>query len=442
MDLLIAFLIFIGAMVGSLTLGLPSALAIAVGLLAFTGVALHRGYRLAGLVPEALDAVKSARGVVFVMAIIGLLTGIWRLSGTITVFVYYGVSGLTPGLFLLLAFLLAALLSYTLGTSFGVTATLGVIFMAIARAGAVDPLIAGGVLMSGAFFGDRASPVSSSANLVAAVTGTEILRNVRLMMKTGAVPFLITVLVYGLLSVRNPLNHLDTGILAAIQAEYGLSLWCFLPAALMLVLPLLKIPVIRAMIVNIVASGAVAVFVQGEPLAEILKVMLLGYHRESAALGTILDGGGLLSMSNVIVVLILSAMYSGIFKKTGMLKGVQGKLSGLAARIGRFPATALVGLGVGMVFCNQTIAILMTRDFMESVYTEAGAEREELAIDMENSVVLLACLVPWGIGCSVPLQFLGVSAAALPYAVFMYAVPLTYLFLNKKKRPGGATAGE
>ena len=137
-------------------------------------------------------------------------------------------------------------------------------------------------------------------------------------------------------------------------------------------------------------------------------------------------------MMEIIVILIISSAYSGIFSGTGMLDDLQDKLNQMCSRFGRYAVMTALSLLSSAIFCNQTIATLICADLLKKPYLEGGGTKEEMAIDMENTVILIACLVPWCIGCSVPLSFFGVSAACLPYAVYMYGVPITYIFLKKR----------
>ncbi len=431
MDLLVAFFVFLAAMVAAIIFDFSMIIALLVGLLAFMAVGKHRGHSISSMAKMGIQGGKSSIIVIEVMCIIGFVTATWRISGTITVFVYYGMRIITPYLFLLITFLLSCLLSYALGTSFGVAGTVGVIFMTLARSGGVDPVITAGVLMSGVYFGDRGSPVSSSANMVASVTDTKIYENVRLMMKVAIVPFVLTVLIYAILSVMNPISHVDEELVKAFESEFILSPWAFVPAVFMILLPLLKVGVITSMLASIASGILVSCLVQKVPLLEVLKVCIFGYKAEAGGLGEILNGGGLVSMLEIVIILIISSCYSGIFTETGMLDNLQGKLGDMCTRLGRYTIMFGMSLISAMIFCNQTIATLICADLMRKPYLEGGGSKEEMMIDMENSVILVSCLVPWCIGCSVPLSFFGVSAECLPYAVYMYALPLTYFFLKK-----------
>ena len=431
MDLVIAFSVFLTVMAAALISGLSMIVPLTVGLVAFVAVGMHRGYKLPVLAGMAAAGTKDALIVIKVMSFIGFLTAVWRCCGTITIFVYYGMNIITPPLFLLIAFLLCALLSYGIGTSFGVAATVGVIFMTLARSGGVDPVITAGVIMSGVYFGDRGSPVSSSANMVAGVTGTDIFDNVKRMMKSGLLPLVLTLIIYGILSVTHPMQSIDEAFLAEYEVTFTLSLWAFLPAVLMLLLPLFKVKVLHAMALSTVSGILIGWRIEGFTLPELLKICLFGYHPEGSDLVRMLDGGGLVSMLQIVAIVIISCSYSGIFKGTGMLNGIQGKLGNLCEKAGRFPALLIMTVGMAAVFCNQTISTLMCASLMEKPYLDHGGTKEELALDLENSVILIACFIPWSLGWTIPTSFFGAGISSMPYACYMYLVPLCWLVTKK-----------
>lgn len=431
MELIIAFAVFIVCMVTSLLLGISMIPALLIGLLAFLIVGKRRGFALKDMMDMSWQSIKNSIVVIEVMLIIGLITAVWRVSGTITVFVYYGMKVIVPPFFLLIAFLLSCILSYALGTSFGTAGTVGVIFMALARSGGINPVLTAGVIMSGIYFGDRCSPVASSANMVAGITETRIFDNVKLMMRTAFVPLLMTIAVYGVLSAMNPISHVDQSLIENFEGEFSLSPWSFVPAIIIIILPLLKVGVIQAMGASIVSGVLVACLVQKVSLLEVLKTCIIGYKAASGGLAAILNGGGLISMLEVAGILIISSSYSGIFSGTDMLMQLEDKISEACTKIGRFSVMLCMSTAMSVIFCNQTIATLMCCDLMKKPYLTGGGSKTELAIDMENSVILIACFIPWSIGCSVPLSFLGVGPEALPYAVYMYAVPIYYWFRKK-----------
>lgn len=428
MDLIIAFVIFIAAMLASLIWNGPMVAPLLVGFLCFFAVGLHRGFTPKELGKMAWAGGKDSLVVVKVLVLIGLITALWRSAGTITFFVYYGIRIITPSLFIVITFLLACLLSYALGTSFGVAGTVGVIFMALARSGDVNEIITAGAVLSGVFFGDRGSPVSSSALLVAAVTRTNIFDNVKAMMKTVLLPLLLSIAIYTVLSLQNPIGSVNEDILRALENDFAISLWLVIPAILMLILPLFRINVMICMTASIIAGFLITVLVQGTPIIETLKLSIAGYSVKSESLGTILSGGGVLSMVEVCAIVFISCSFSGIFSGADLLRTIQDALEKSMDKLGKFGAMLLVSVGTTAVFCNQTIASIMCSDLMGKPYKSRGGDAFELAVDIENSVIIISPLIPWCIASTVPLGMLGVGMGALPYAVLLYLVPLCYIF--------------
>ncbi len=432
MELFIAFGVFIAAMITAVITGYSMIIALLIGLAAFLAVGKYRGFTLKSMAEMSKKGVADSIVVIEVMLVIGALTAVWRASGTITIFVYYGMKIIMPPIFLIVTFVLACLLSYAIGTSFGIAGTVGVIFMALARSGGVNPVVAAGVIMSGIYFGDRCSPASSSANMVAGITDTKIYDNVKVMFKTALLPLIISLAVYSVISVLNPISHVDENMISSFEKEFVISPWAFVPALMMIALPLFKVGVLKAMAVSIASGIIVSCIVQKIDFLEVLKICVMGYEAEGNGIGEILNGGGIVSRIEIAGILIISGTYSGIFNGTGMLLSLQDKLGKACSKIGRFGVMVCMSIAISAIFCNQTIGTLMCCDLMKQPYLSGGGTKEELAIDMENSVILVACFIPWSIGCSVPLTLLGADFTSLPFAVFMYLVPLCYLFTKKK----------
>lgn len=173
--------------------------ALVFGFFLFTGYGLYRGHSVRALTPMAMKGVKTIFGIAVVLALIGMLTGSWRASGTIARLVNDAAGFITPEWCLLAAFLLNGALSTLTGTAFGTVATMGVITMTMTDAMGINPILSGGAILAGVFVGDRCSPVSTSAALVAVVTQTNLYTNLKLMLKSGMVPFLTASGLYALL---------------------------------------------------------------------------------------------------------------------------------------------------------------------------------------------------------------------------------------------------
>ena len=425
--LIACFVLFLAMVAGCLAAGLSVAWALLGGVILFWILGRRQGFTHRQLWEMAWKKCQKSLIVVEVIFLIGIITGLWRVGGTIPYCIVAGVRLVTPELFLVVAFLLCVALSYVLGTSYGVSSTMGVILMALARSGGVDPTLAAGVILSGVYFGDRCSPASSAASLVAAVTDTDLYRNVRQMLRTGLLPTLLTLGAYAILSWRNPLTRVDQGVLDALEGGFSLSWLALLPAAVMFLLPLFKVPIKWAMAGSIAVSAALAVAVQGFTPGQVLLVAWEGYHPADRALDAVLGGGGVTSMMVSYVIVLLTGLYSGILEGTGGLEPLRHRAEALAERIGAFPAMIVVSALVAMVLCNQAVTSILSEQLLRRRYDD----REELAMDIENSGILIAGLVPWSIACSIPLTMLGASYGAVGYALLLWLIPLCYLFTKR-----------
>ena len=425
--LIACFVLFLAMVAGCLAAGLSVAWALLGGLGLFWALGRRQGFTHRQLWEMAWKKCQKSLIVVEVIFLIGIITGLWRVGGTIPYCIVMGVKLVTPGLFLVVAFLLCVALSYVLGTSYGVSSTMGVILMALARSGGVDPTIAAGVILSGVDLGDRCSPASSAASLVAAVTDTDLYRNVRQMLRTGLLPTLLTLGAYGFLSWRNPLSRMDQGVLDALRGSFSISWLALLPAAVMFLLPLCKVPIKWAMAGSIAVSAVLAVAVQGFTPRQVLLAAWEGYHPADTALNAVLGGGGVTSMMVSYIIVILTGLYSGILEGTGDLEPLQHKAETMAGRIGAFPAMIVVSALTAMVLCNQAVTSILSEQLLHRCYDD----REEMAMDIENSGILIAGLVPWSIACSIPLAMLGAGSSALLYALLLWLIPLCYLFTKR-----------
>ena len=421
------FLLFFAMVAACLIAGWSVAWALLGGFVLFWLLGRRKGFTRRQLWAMAWSKCKKSLIVVRIIVLIGVITGVWRCSGTIACCIVWGMRLVTPQLFLLTAFLLCAAFSYVLGTSYGVSSTLGVILMALARSGGVDTAAAAGVILSGVYFGDRCSPASSAASLVAAVTDTDLYGNVRQMLRTGLLPTLLTIGLYLPLSLRHPLAAMDGEVLAVLEERFVLSWWTLVPAVMMFLLPLFKVPIHWTIAASAGAAAILAAGMQGFSVGEVLTAAWSGYHPQRETLAAVLSGGGITSMTSSYVIVALTGLYAGILEGTGALEPLSGRAEALAGKIGRFPAMIAVSILCASVLCNQAVTSMMGAQLLEKAYTD----REELAMDIENSGILIAGLIPWSIACSIPLSMLGAENSAILYAFLLWLIPLCYLVTKR-----------
>lgn len=433
MDLLAAFGIFLVCVAGCMVKGLSLFWALLAGFFCFFAAGMRRGTPAPALMRMALDGMGTSVKVLRILLLLGLLTALWRAGGTVAYFVWLGVRLITPGTFVLVAFLLSSLFSLAFGSSFGVVGTAGVILMTIARSGGANLAVTAGAVMSGIYFGERLSPAASSVALVSAVAGVDQRDYQMRMWKTTPVPFLITLALYGILSVLYPIRGVDPEIVSALEEGFSLTWPAILPAAALLILPWLKLSAIGSIAVSCVLAAGCALLVQRVPLGELLRACVLGYRPVLPELAELMSGGGLISMVDVCLIVVLSCAYSGMFNGTGLLTPVTDRVSRLADRAGLFSAHVAVSFGCCALFCNQTVGIVMSGQLMEGEYRKRGLPAMKLAENIGNSVVNLAGLVPWAIAATVPLAAMEVGASILPLAFYLYVLPLWCWGLDWRK---------
>ncbi|MBR4869899.1 MAG: sodium:proton antiporter, partial [Oscillospiraceae bacterium] len=352
--------------------------------------------------------------------LIGMITAVWRASGTIPFIVYHCARFFAPRTTLLFTFLLCCGVSSLTGTAFGTAATVGVICGAVATSMGISPVLWGGAVLAGSYFGDRCSPMSTSALLVCALTKTDIYRNIRAMVKTAAVPFVLSCLVYLLLGGGASAGEGGGAVCEIFASRFVFSPWLILPAAVIVVFSLLKVPVKITMLVSILVAAALALSVQSVPFAALCRMLLSGFAAEDAALAALLNGGGILSMKNGFFIVCLSSTYAGIFQGTGFLKGIQSHIRALSQKLTPYGSVLFTAIVTSLISYNQTLATMLTHQLCQSEVEE----EERMAIFLENTVVVIAPLVPWSVAGAVPLASVGAPTAAIFAACYLYLLPL------------------
>ncbi len=418
--------LFVAGLLLCLVAGLSLLWALGFGVVCFSAHARSTGIPFSEIVRLLLRGVRRIANILTIFTLIGMLTGVWRISGTIPMLIDWALSLINPTFFVLWSFLLCATLSTLIGTAFGTVSTLGVVCMLMAHTAGFNEVLVGGAILSGVYVGDRCSPMSSSAALVCALTHTDIYGNFKRMLRNGAAPFLLTCAGYALLSLLGPEHVMPEGATDALRANFTFNTWVLLPAVVILVFGLLRIDVKIAMTTSILLASGAAVVFQGCPLATLFSTMLLGYHPPLADIA-MLRGGGIISMANVAAIVAISSSYSALFEKSGLLDSFEHMVERLAERVGAFRATTLVGLLTTGLSCNQTLSIILTRQLC----AHAQHNRREMAMYLENSVVLLSAVLPWSIAFSMCSLTLQQGAVIIPFALYLWMVPLYWCLRSR-----------
>lgn len=440
MDLLITLALTLILLLGSISQNIFVGWPLSISFILFVYLAYRRGFSTKAIASMIGAGAKKALIVVRIFVLIGAITGIWMSAGTVPSIVYYGILYMNPQLFILYAFLITSAVSFLIGTSFGTVGTVGVALILMAKSGQVDLNMAAGAIMAGAYFGDRCSPMSSSANLVAHVTGTQLYDNIKGMFKTAALPLILALIGYYYISGLSPLSSQSNTMTGEILKNFTVHIATLLPALSILVLALFRVNVKLSMGISIGLASVIALVVQHETPLRVLEALLLGFKLESSGpLQSIIAGGGVISMWKAAFVVTLSSALAGIFEGTNMLQSLENILLHAKNRFHQFLSITVVSFLTGSIGCNQAIAIILTEQLVRKSYDAAGTSKRQLALDLEDTGVVIAAITPWNIAAFVPTQTLGVSMAGfVPYAFYLYLIPITGLivawFQRKQKR--------
>jgi len=427
---LMTLALFCAALLFCLIFDVSILYALAAGLVLFLLYGKRKGYGGAALAQMAFSGIKTVKNILITFGLIGMLTALWRHVGTIPTIVSYASRLIHPSVFLLVTFLLNCLLSVLTGTAHGTAATMGVICATMASAMQVPPLLVGGAVLSGVYFGDRCSPVSTSALLVATLTGTNIFQNIKNMIRSAWLPFLAACVVYAISGVLFAPSETVIDISAAFGRAFDLHWIALLPALVILALSLLQVHVKIAMSASILAAILISVFVLHTPISELPALLVYGYRSADPEIAAMLNGGGIVSMVRVGAIVCLSSSYSGIFQKTGLLDAAKETISRLSERTTAYTATLLTATVASMIACNQTLAIMLT-DQLCSQLTE---DKDRFALCLEDTAVVVAPLVPWSIAGAVPLATIGAPTASMAFACFLYLLPLARLLTESIRK--------
>ena len=408
-------------------------LGITIAILLIIIYGLSKGYKIEDLVDGGWLNAKKSFLVVKIFLLVGAISATWIVSGTIPGIVYYGIKFINPKYFYLCCFLITSFMSFLIGSSFGTVSTIGIAMMAIGRGLEIDVGIAAGAIIAGAFFGDRCSPVSSSASLVATLTDSELYKNIKNMFKTGTIPFICASLMYLLISVEPSKVMGDNIISNEIIGNFNLSIFVFLPVLIILLCALVKINVKASMSLSIISAILVALIFQKSSIIYVIKSLFLGYELDKdITLKNILKGGGVISMWKASYIIFISCFFSGIVEKIKLFEPLKKMLSKSKNRVFLYISTIFVSTITCMFGCNQSIAIVMTVDIMKDIYKKKNIPNDELALEIEDTAVVIAPLIPWNIAGYIPaMVMLEINTFRyIPYGFYLYFLPI-YVLITK-----------
>jgi NhaC family Na+:H+ antiporter len=379
-----------------------------------------------------MDGIKNGLGACIILIVIGMVVGTWILSGTIQTMIYYGLKLLTPQIFVPVAFLLCSLTSVLIGSSFGTIATMGIVLMGVAEGLGVPSAITAGAIVAGAMFGDKVSPLSDSTNLTAAMTGTKLFDHVRSMLYVSGPGMIISLIIYGFVgrnyaAVGNVNLETVDSILSTLSSNFNISLVTLVPAAIVIILSVLKVPAIAALMISFISAGISSIFTQGASLAGIIEVGANGFVSNTGheLIDKLLTQGGINSMMSTVAIIMAGTAMGGILEKCGILQVL---LETLMKYIEKPRDLILASLASAYVMLLATgemmVSIIVPGRTLEPAFREMKIHTSVLSRTLETGATLMCGALPWGVASVYAQNVLGVGLEYIPYCYLPFIAPI------------------
>ena len=383
-----------------------------------------------------VHGITLAMGAILILMVVGTMIGTWIMGGIVPSMIYYGLKVLSPGIFLVATLIICSIVSLGTGSSWSTAGTVGVALVGVGQGLGVPVTMVAGAIISGAYFGDKMSPLSDTTNLAPAVAGTDLFSHIRHMVYTTGPGYVISIVLYGLLGTRFSggglrAENIDV-ILSTIKSNFFIHPILLLPPLLVIVMVVKKIPPLPALLGGTVLGGIFAMIAQSRPLAEVIQAAQSGYVSQSGVkmVDDLLTRGGLESMMTTVALIICALSFGGIMEKTGMLEVLAKSLLERVKRTGSLVATTIFScIGLNAIASDQYIAIVIPGRMYKNAFDERGLHPKNLSRCLEDSGTLTSPLIPWNSCGAFMGATLGVNPLLyLPYAFLNLSNPLVSLF--------------
>jgi NhaC family Na+:H+ antiporter len=381
------------------------------------------------------------------------------IAGTVPAMIYYGVSILNPSIFFAAAAIICALASISIGSSWTVAGTLGIGLIGIADSYGLSPAVAAGAIISGAYFGDKLSPLSDTTNLAAACTNVDLFAHIRHMLWTTVPAFCVALLFFSLIpSGAATAPEQIAELRAAISQEFNVGVGVLIPLAVMIGLIWKRVPAYPAIMLATLAGILTALTLQTDvvrkfalmtnpeatmPVVEGLwRTLFAGFEGTTTneELNSLISKGGIASMLNTVWLIVSALAFGGVLERTGILKQILDSVLTLVKSTGDLvAATVTGGFITNILAADQFLAIALPGRLFSSTYDDRGLSRENLSRTLEDSATMTSALIPWNTCGAYMAATLGVATFDYaPYAIFNLACPLIAIgfgYLAFKQKP-------
>ncbi len=395
------------------------------------------------MLTEIWENLKSVFIPVMILFLVGALAGTWLVSGVIPAMVYYGLQVLSPSIFLPASVIISAVISIATGSSWTTSATVGIALVGIGSALGINPGMIAGAVISGAYFGDKMSPLSDTTNLAPAMAGTDLFTHIKYMAFTTVPTIIITLIVFTIISMNiDTTGNTDiSNLLESIKRSFNITPWLFLVPAAVIVLILLKTKPLIALGAGIILAAIFAFIFQPDILSGLsetkFKAIINAVFTDTAIetdnvkLNDLFTAGGMKGMLWTIYLILCAMVFGGVMDAIGALSRITQALLSIATTVfGLFASTVISCLGLNAIASDQYLAIVIPGKMFKKAYEDKGLAPENLSRTLEDSGTVTSVLVPWNTCGAYQSEVLNVDVSQyFFFAIFNWLSPfMTLLF--------------
>ena len=408
-----------------------------IGVLIASLVALKIGYTWKFIENSMIKGISQAMQSIIILAIIGVLIGVWILAGVVPTMIYYGLMILKPSIFLVATVLITSITSLATGTSWGTAGTMGIALMGIASGLGIPAPVTAGAVLSGAYFGDKMSPLSDTTNLAPAMAGTDVFTHIKSMAKPTLIAYGLTLLIFGFLSAKYRGASADLSnvniIANGLKETFTISPVLLLAPLVVIISIAKKLPAVPGIALGIIIAAILGPIYQGINFGDILSAGLNGYVSNTGleAVDQLLTTGGLNNMMSSISLTIIAMMFGGIAEETGILEAIVKKfLHRVQSVVGLVISTILTCVFTNASMPEQYISIVVPGRMFKNEYKERNLDPTLLSSTLESGGTVTSAMIPWNTCGTYMSTVLGVSTAHyLPFLFFNLLMPLVQVII-------------
>jgi len=411
-------------------------------------IGLRRKVSFQEMLESVYKNIKTTSGAILILLFVGSLAGTWLISGIIPTMIYYGLQILNPTVFLAVAVIISAVISLVTGSSWGTTATIGIALIGIGKGLELNEGMIAGAVISGAYFGDKISPMSDTTNLAAAMANIDLFKHIRYMLYTTGPSITITIVLFVILGFFQE-SHGEMqsiAIIDGIKETFTISLWLLLVPLTVVILIVKKVEPILALLIGTILGGIAAMIFQPQVLEGIIGKENLSFNESYKAvmnaavnkvsietgnpiLNELFSSNGMEGMLNTVWLILSAMVFGGIMEAIGALKSISNALLRIAkGDFGVFASTTATCIFFNGTVSDQYLAIVVPGKMYAEAFKDKGLAPENLSRTLEDSGTVTSVLFPWNTGGAYNSSVLGVATVAyVPFAFFNLISPLMTL---------------